>query len=847
MAPGDPLPTLMQLIRDLVATRAATSRGAALADVHGHSLSYADLLEVIDRTAGDLASAGLAWRAVATVVRNGPSAAATFLSVSSAGACAPLNPALKRGQASELIRSLAAAAVVLEEGLEGEWAAAAADAGVPVIGLRQEDPAGAFRLILPARIAPTAVAARSEALLLTTSGTTAAPKVVGLSHEGLLWTASVIARGLELGPPDVAFNVMPLFHIHGLVACLLAPLAAGSSVVCSPGFDPAKAAGWIGAAGATYLSCVPTIHQALLRTAATRPSTEWAGSLRVLRSSSAPLDPTTWKRLSETFHVPVVQAYAMTEASHQMASVPMRESGPDWVGTVGLPDAAEARVVADSGHEAGPAEEGEILVRGRGVITGYLAPSAANEAAFVDGWLRTGDRGYLDDGGKLRLTGRSKEFINRGGTKISPYQVEAEILAYPGVRECAVYPVAHPSLGEEVAVALVAEEEGFELARLREFLQTRLPEDRIPHLVRVVPELPVGPTGKVQRLGLAAQLAAASQPGLGPDSGDDSMDAIRRILDRPDLGRADDFFVSGGDSIALAEFSSWLSDTQGVEFEAAELLERGTSLGAILDVVGQAHGAGDSTGVAAGSLTVFQPGRTGETPFVCVLAHMGQAIFARRLAARLPEYLPVLGVLLPATLGDEPVGLSAMVEACRAELARAEVEEFHLFGMCLGATVALQVARFERAVRSITVLDPFPIRPGIRSRMAYHVAAARVTGLWRHLVRSAARRVRLVASAATGSVERDEAPSLRAHRELSLGDDVRVPAALVWSAPFEAADKHASVRWQSLLRHSVAYSLNATHEEIYTDIVITDVQRAVRSLVASSRAGTTHQIVGRDE
>ena len=220
---------------------------------------------------------------------------------------------------------------------------------------------------------------------------------------------------------------MPLFHVHGLVAGLLAGLHAGGAVMCTAGFHAPDAAGWWKATDGpapTWLTAVPTMHQLLAERLRAHPGERPPRPLRLLRSSSAALAPSVLEAVEGVFGAPLVEAYGMTEAAHQIASNP--PSADRRPGTVGRPAGAEVAIhrdadAVDRGEWAPPGEVGEIVIRGEGVTRGYVTTDdQVNLDAYVDGWFRTGDLGRLDHDGFLTLTGRSKELINRGGEKVSP-------------------------------------------------------------------------------------------------------------------------------------------------------------------------------------------------------------------------------------------------------------------------------------------------------------------------------------------------------------------------------------------------------------------------------------------
>jgi len=342
--------------------------------------------------------------------------------------------------------------------------------------------------------------------VLHTSGTTSRPKMVPLSHRNLTTSARNVRESLALEADDRGLVIMPLFHIHGLVAALLAPLAAGGEVCCSPGFNALKFFSWFAEVCPTWYTGVPTMHQAILLRATKNPEALRDHRLRFIRSSSSALPLTVIAELERVFRVPVIEAYGMTEAAHQMASNPLPPT-PRKPGSVGLPAGPEIRVVDPTGNTVPPGIPGEIVIRGLNVMGEYENNPKANAEAFYDGWFRTGDQGVVDADGYLSLTGRLKEIINRGGEKISPREVDEVIMTHPAVHQCVTFAMPHEMLGEEVAAAVVLRQ-GAEATdqELRRFAAERLADFKVPRKILFLSEIPMGATGKLQRIGLAQKL-----------------------------------------------------------------------------------------------------------------------------------------------------------------------------------------------------------------------------------------------------------------------------------------------------------------------------------------------------
>ncbi len=474
--------------------------------------TYQGLRALAHRTAGALAAIGIGrGDRVAIVLPNGPEAASCFVAVACRTTAAPLNPAYKADEFAFYLADLNIRGVIAMDGVESPVVAVARSAGIPLIRLvpgPDSGPAGDFTLHADQAAPATTtgpVSGDDIALVLHTSGTTSRPKIVPLSQINVTASAYNIARALALGPDDVSLNIMPLFHIHGLIAATLASLAAGASVSCTPGFNAFRFFSWFAAVRPTWYTAVPPMHQAILGLAERNTRAIADGRLRFIRSSSASLPPQVMTAMEAAFGVPVLEAYGMTEAAHQMASNPLPPAAR-FPGSVGIAAGPDIAILGLDGI-APAGEAGEVAIRGRNVFQGYENNPEANAAAFTDGWFRTGDEGRLDEQGYLRLTGRIKELINRGGEKVSPLEVDTVLMDHPAVAQCLTFGVPHPMLGEEVAAAIVARD-GVTCAEtdLREFAATRLAAFKVPRRIYFMEELPKGPTGKLMRIGLASAL-----------------------------------------------------------------------------------------------------------------------------------------------------------------------------------------------------------------------------------------------------------------------------------------------------------------------------------------------------
>jgi acyl-CoA synthetase (AMP-forming)/AMP-acid ligase II len=456
---------------------------------------------------------------VAIVLPNGPHMAAAFVAIAAGATAAPLNPAYRAEEFEFYLSDLQAKALVVEQGSESPAIAVARKLGVALIELRAGAAAGEFTLakISQAPIARTAPSgaglAQDIALILHTSGTTSRPKIVPLSQANVCASACNVRDALALTAGDRGLNIMPLFHIHGLIAGLLAPLSAGGSVFCTPGFNALKFFGWMQEAAPTWYTAVPTMHQVILTRAVQNRAIIAAHPLRLMRSSSSSMPPQVIEELEATFSAPLIEAYGMTEAAHQMASNPLPPA-KRIRGSVGIAAGPEVAIMDAAGTLLPANSTGEIVIRGPNVTAGYENNPTANHEAFTRGdagrWFRTGDQGVMDAEGYLSITGRLKEIINRGGEKISPREVDEVLMDHAAVLQVVTFAIPHAKLGEEVGAAVVLREgQAVTEKELREFVARRLADFKVPRRILFLAEIPKGATGKLQRIGLAEKLGLA--------------------------------------------------------------------------------------------------------------------------------------------------------------------------------------------------------------------------------------------------------------------------------------------------------------------------------------------------
>lgn len=335
------------------------------------------------------------------------------------------------------------------------------------------------------------------ALILHTSGTTSRPKTVPLLHLNIVRSTYNISQTYKLNENDRSYVVMPLFHVHGLIGVLLSTFRTQGSVVVPSRFGAKSFWKDFIQYECNWFSCVPTISMIMLN----MPKPAKMPHIRFIRSCSSALAPATFHKLEKEFNAPVLEAYAMTEASHQMTSnnLPPGKRKP---GTVGQPQGVAVYILDDKDNVLPAGEIGEVSIRGENVTLGYANNAKANEENFTkrENYFRTGDQGFFDAEGFLVLTGRIKELINRGGEKISPIELDGIMLSHPKVDEAVAFGVSDEKYGQVVQAAVVLKK-GQELTsdELKKYMETKIAKFKIPVKIYFADKLPKTATGKIQR------------------------------------------------------------------------------------------------------------------------------------------------------------------------------------------------------------------------------------------------------------------------------------------------------------------------------------------------------------
>ena len=492
-----------RIIRNIIESQ--NDNRIAITSESSSPLKFVDLKSLIERISKQLSGNGINNKdRAAIVLPNGPYMATSFLAISSYMSAAPLNPNYKSEEFEFYLEDLKPKIVIVEKNSKNPVVEVANKLKIPVCEIKSDgnNLSGDFNLfekssdyVLPAE--------DHEALVLHTSGTTSRPKIVPLTNKNIFSSADNISKSLNLTDKDHCLNIMPLFHIHGLIAVLAASMKVGASVCASSGFNALKFLDNAKREKITWYSGVPTMHQAILMRADKNLETAKQLNLRFLRSSSASLPPAVFEKLNDVFNCPVIEAYGMTEATHQMTSNPLPPKSQK-PGFVGIPAGPEVCIMDTNNKILNQGEEGEVCIRGENVTTGYENNPDANKNSFSNGWFRTGDQGYFDKDGYLKISGRLKEIINKGGEKISPLEVDNILMDHPNIEQAVCFGYEDKMLGEDIATAIIIKE-GMKCTEddIKIYANEKLAKFKIPKKIFFVNEIPKGATGKLQRNTLA--------------------------------------------------------------------------------------------------------------------------------------------------------------------------------------------------------------------------------------------------------------------------------------------------------------------------------------------------------
>ncbi|MFU0507345.1 AMP-binding protein [Pseudaminobacter sp. NGMCC 1.201702] len=552
--------------------------------------SISGLLNIVDSAVCWMAEHGVTPQSrVATLLPNAPETAVAILAGAACATVVPMNPAYPPAETQRLLAEAGVTHLITHPSCIPGAISAAAGSSIRVLQLTSTASGltGAFELACVDEGRTTGTAGPAEpasprtVLVLHTSGSTGAPKRVPLTAENLSASAWNVARSLELQPTDICLHMMPMFHIGAVADLLLAPLYAGGSTAFVPAISSDAFFGGLRHFSPTWFQAVPTVLRDILAYAATAEDVENVRRLRFVRSVSQPLPDRLQKEFGLTFGTTLVPMFGMTETAGLITSTPLDRTR-EKRGSVGIPFGTNVKICDSFGNEVGPFKRGEVLVSGPNVMAGYEGQESAHSDAFIGKWLRSGDEGFFDDDGFLFLTGRLKDIINRGGEKISPLEIDLILAGHPAIREAAAFPLPHPSLGEEVAVAVVtAANSGLDARGVKDYLRGRVADFKIPRAVTFLDRLPRVPSGKLDRLalpGLAGATAGHASERRAPGTPlAKTLAALwQRTLKVPDIAMDDNFFDLGGDSLSATNLMLLLEERFGNDLPTALLFEQPT-------------------------------------------------------------------------------------------------------------------------------------------------------------------------------------------------------------------------------------------------------------------------------
>jgi acyl-CoA synthetase (AMP-forming)/AMP-acid ligase II/thioesterase domain-containing protein/acyl carrier protein len=716
-----------QGLRHAIAELAATQGEVAAILAPGRApLTFARLHARVEEIRATLNSFGIGCGdRVAAALPAGPETAVCFFAVASCATYAPLNPEYAEDEFDRYFARLRPVAVIVPADAGTAVRNSATRSRIRIIELvGMDSAAGEFELrcsVASGCAEPRWGTSEDLALILLTSGMTDQPKVVPMKHRHLIAHSRASRSHFGISRDDRYLHVMPMFHGHGIKSGLVLPMLAGSGVICAPRLDAASIFMSMATMGATWYSAGYALQRTLCDRISDFQNVARSVKLRFSVSSSGPVDVRVIERLEAAFGAPVLNRYSSSETCLLTCEpLPPRTRKR---GTAGIPVLNEIRVVDANGAALGAGEEGEIVARGPGVMDGYLDDPEANLRAFVDGWFRTGDAGCFDEDGYLTITGRIKDLINRGGEKIAPSEVERVLGDHPAVDRICVFGIAHPTLGEEVAAAVVPAQATLADERsIIDFAYARLANFKVPRRVIFTPELPMLATGKIDRRALSRAYAessaaapSAAQSEASPLRFADEVAALwQRLLGVETIPHHADFFLSGGDSLKITELLVAIQQRFGVRTSMRELLQEGATVAGIARLIARAPTEARCfdplpRGIMALKVDGDRP------PLFAVPGSDGNAGSYVHFCQWLDERWPLYGLLSRGLDGtSEPLDRMAEIAVDHIEHIRAlqPCGPYFLIGACFGGRVAYEIARQLEAagerVAFLAMLDPSP-------------------------------------------------------------------------------------------------------------------------------------------
>jgi len=504
-----------QSLRELLEERvsAASDKVFLFSEADERQFTYAEFDAAVNRAANMLASHGIGkGDAVSLLLPNGAEYIIAYFACWKLGALAgPINSLLKSQELAFVMQNSEARALLLHSEFQAGIDAIRSELPALQVVINFDDEATATRNFRAdnEELQHTPIERDDEAIIIYTSGTTGKPKGCLLTHGNIIANARQISEWLGFKENDRLLSVMPLFHMNAVSVTTMAALYAGGSTVVSPKFSASRFWQIISDYQVTSFGSVATMLSMLLTTYPDGvPRDLKTEQLRFAMCGSAPVPAEVLKKFEETFHCLVIEGYGLSESTCRSTFNP-----PDQrrrAGSCGIPIGNEMRVVDDDDNEMPDGQLGEIVLRGENILKGYYKNPAATETAFRNGWFHTGDVGYRDPDGFYYIVDRKSDMIIRGGENIYPREIDEVLYQHPAVAAAATIGVPDPLYGEEVA-AFVVVKDGLTVSdeELSGFCRERLADYKCPKTIRIVAEIPKGPTGKLLKRELSAQFRAS--------------------------------------------------------------------------------------------------------------------------------------------------------------------------------------------------------------------------------------------------------------------------------------------------------------------------------------------------
>jgi acyl-CoA synthetase (AMP-forming)/AMP-acid ligase II len=683
---------------------------------------YGELQDQIDKISACLRHAGLDRNArIGIALPDGPKAALAIVAVACSAVAVPLNPKQTLAEIEMCLAVLRLDAILLFQGSDSAARRVAERQGLAILqAIPAIEGALGFKIVVP-QIRTAAPADEpnepdpdAPAFIVQTSGTSAEPKLIPYSHRNMLAAAARCQIWFDLTSEDRSLSVSPVFYAHGLKVTVFTPLLTGGAVtfpIDASKFDYYE---WFSVLKPTWYSAGPTLHRLVFDQIKSKTDAKARHSLRFVLSSGAPLPRNVLEGLQHTLGVPVIEHYSSSEASLIAANLP--KPGCPKLGTCGVPWPDTVIIIGEYGRRLAPGEQGEILVTGPTVISGYLNAPELNRATFVDGWFRTSDIGSLDEDGFLTLHGRKDDLINRGGEKISPIEIDNVLMRHPAIAEAAAFSVPHPRLGEDIAAAVVLRL-GMTATpvELRRYLQEKVALFKVPRRILIRDQLPKGGAGKVLRRQLSESLSTEAEvrPAvLGTSINSNLLFQLRELweslLNSGPLTIDDDFFEKGGDSLLATQMLIELELLTGQTVPSSMLFEAAT-------IRQLAHKLSEGDDLQAKPLIPLSSNGSQAPLFFFHGDYNGGAVYLRRLATLLGSDQPLF-VIFPHGFDGGPIPQSFEDMAADRLSLILEVEPkgpYRLGGHCKGALVAFETARLlveaGHKVEVLAMIDPIGI------------------------------------------------------------------------------------------------------------------------------------------